>query len=45
MDNIQGYELWDGGSIPSGGAKYRMLTANLYTQLLIENVKMHPALF
>jgi hypothetical protein len=22
MDNIQGYELWDGGSIPSGRAKY-----------------------
>ena len=21
MDNIQGYELWDGGSIPSGRTK------------------------
>ncbi len=34
----------DRGSNPRGGAKFRMLTANLYTQLLIENVKIHPVL-
>ena len=33
------------GSNPGRETIFRMLTANLYTQLLIENVKMHPALF
>ena len=32
------------GSIPAQWASFRMLTANLYTQLLIENVKMHPVI-
>ena len=28
MDNTLGYELSNGGSIPSGGTRFRMLTAN-----------------
>ena len=33
------------GSTPRQGTSFRMLTANLYTQLLIENVKIHPVYY
>ena len=33
------------GSSPWGYASFRMLTANLYTELLIQLVKIHPVYF
>ena len=35
MDNTPGYELGNGGSIPSAGTKFRIGTANLKLNFLV----------
>ena len=45
MDNTPGYELGNGGSIPSGGTSLRILTANQNISLLAVKSKQYPVLF